>query len=82
MASIIAASAIGSANSQVDRGNDTVRIKSSKGRFTLGIASLHDYLSNPDQLARIGDRLCSIRGESGAARKIAELVCEEVDLQP
>ncbi|TAH18419.1 MAG: lipid-A-disaccharide synthase [Oscillatoriales cyanobacterium] len=39
-----------------------------------------DYLSHPDKLARIGDRLRSVRGESGAARKIAELVCEEVDL--
>ncbi|MCC3470600.1 MULTISPECIES: lipid-A-disaccharide synthase [unclassified Microcoleus] len=38
-----------------------------------------DYLSNPDKLARMGDRLRSVRGESGAARKIAELVCEEVD---
>ncbi|MCC3421042.1 MAG: lipid-A-disaccharide synthase [Microcoleus sp. PH2017_01_SCD_O_A] len=38
-----------------------------------------DYLSHPDKLARIGDRLRSVRGESGAARKIAELVCEEVD---
>ncbi len=39
-----------------------------------------DYLSHPDKLARMGDRLRSVRGESGAARKIAELVCEEVDL--
>ncbi|MCC3564883.1 MULTISPECIES: lipid-A-disaccharide synthase [unclassified Microcoleus] len=38
-----------------------------------------DYLSHPDKLARMGDRLRSVRGESGAARKIAELVCEEVD---
>ncbi len=38
-----------------------------------------DYLSNPDKLALVGDRLRSVRGESGAARKIAELVCEEVD---
>lgn len=41
-----------------------------------------DYLSHPEKLARMGDRLRSVRGESGAARKIAELVCEEVDLQP
>ncbi len=38
-----------------------------------------DYLSNPDKLAQMGDRLRSVRGESGAAQKIAELVCEEVD---
>ena len=38
-----------------------------------------DYLSHPDKLARMGDRLRSVRGESGAARKIAELVCAEVD---
>jgi lipid A disaccharide synthetase len=39
-----------------------------------------DYLSHPDKLARMGDRLRSVRGESGAAQKIAELVYEEVDL--
>ncbi|TAF50757.1 MAG: lipid-A-disaccharide synthase [Oscillatoriales cyanobacterium] len=38
-----------------------------------------DYLSHPDKLALVGDRLRSVRGESGAARKIAALVCEEVD---
>ena len=38
-----------------------------------------DYLSNPDKLARMGDRLRSVRGASGAAQKIAQLVCEEVD---
>ena len=38
-----------------------------------------DYLSHPEKLAQMGDRLRSVRGESGAARKIAELVCEEVD---
>jgi lipid A disaccharide synthetase len=38
-----------------------------------------DYLSHPEKLALVGDRLRSVRGESGAARKIAELVCEEVD---
>jgi lipid-A-disaccharide synthase len=38
-----------------------------------------DYLSHPDKLAQMGDRLRSVRGESGAAQKIAELVCEEVD---
>jgi len=38
-----------------------------------------DYLSHPDKLALVGDRLRSVRGESGAAQKIAELVCAEVD---
>ncbi len=38
-----------------------------------------DYLSHPDKLAQMGDRLRSVRGESGAAQKIAKLVCEEVD---
>ncbi|NJK65739.1 MAG: lipid-A-disaccharide synthase [Microcoleus sp. CSU_2_2] len=40
-----------------------------------------DYLSHPEKLARMGDRLRKVRGESGAAQKIAELVCEELDLQ-
>ncbi|MBE9184482.1 lipid-A-disaccharide synthase [Microcoleus sp. LEGE 07076] len=40
-----------------------------------------DYLSHPDKLARMGDRLRSVRGESGAARKIAELVCQEIEVQ-
>ncbi|MGB3268215.1 MAG: lipid-A-disaccharide synthase, partial [Microcoleus sp.] len=40
-----------------------------------------DYLSHPDKLARMGDRLRAVRGESGAAKKIAELVCQEIDLQ-
>ncbi|MEG4287242.1 lipid-A-disaccharide synthase [Microcoleus sp. A006_D1] len=38
-----------------------------------------DYLSHPDKLARMGDRLRNVRGESGAAQKIAQLVCEEID---
>jgi len=38
-----------------------------------------DYLSHPDKLAQMGDRLRSVRGESGAAQKIAQLVCEEID---
>ena len=41
-----------------------------------------DYLSHPEKLAQMGDRLRSVRGESGAAHKIAQLVCEEIDLQP
>ncbi|MEG4218824.1 lipid-A-disaccharide synthase [Microcoleus sp. Pol14C6] len=40
-----------------------------------------DYLSHPDKLAQMGDRLRAVRGESGAAKKIAELVCEEIDVQ-
>ena len=40
-----------------------------------------DYLSHPDKLAQMGDRLRAVRGESGAAKKIAELVCEEIELQ-
>ncbi len=40
-----------------------------------------DYLSHPEKLAQMCDRLRSVRGESGAANKIAELVYEELDLQ-
>ncbi|MEG3841744.1 lipid-A-disaccharide synthase [Microcoleus sp. herbarium14] len=40
-----------------------------------------DYLSHPEKLAQMGDRLRSVRGESGAAHKIAELVCEEIEVQ-
>ncbi|AFZ08959.1 putative lipid-A-disaccharide synthase [Oscillatoria nigro-viridis PCC 7112] len=40
-----------------------------------------DYLSHPEKLAQMGDRLRAVRGESGAAKKIAELVCEEIELQ-
>jgi len=39
-----------------------------------------DYLSHPEKLAQMCDRLRSVRGESGAANKIAELVYEELDL--
>ena len=39
-----------------------------------------DYLSHPEKLAQMGDRLRAVRGESGAAHKIAQLVCEEIDL--
>jgi lipid A disaccharide synthetase len=39
-----------------------------------------DYLSHPEKLAQMGDRLRAVRGESGAAKKIAELVYEELDL--
>jgi lipid A disaccharide synthetase len=40
-----------------------------------------DYLSHPEKLAQMSDRLRAVRGESGAAKKIAELVCQEIDLQ-
>ncbi|MEG3861844.1 lipid-A-disaccharide synthase [Microcoleus sp. herbarium12] len=40
-----------------------------------------DYLSHPEKLALVGDRLRAVRGESGAAHKIAELVCEEIEVQ-
>jgi len=40
-----------------------------------------DYLSHPDKLAQMGDRLRAVRGASGAAKKIAELVCEEIEVQ-
>ncbi|MEG4230031.1 lipid-A-disaccharide synthase [Microcoleus sp. N9_B2] len=38
-----------------------------------------DYLIHPEKLAQMGDRLRAVRGESGAAKKIAELVCEEIN---
>ena len=38
-----------------------------------------DYLSHPEKLALVGDRLRGVRGESGAANKIAELVCAEIE---
>jgi lipid A disaccharide synthetase len=37
-----------------------------------------DYLSHPEKLAQMGDRLRAVRGESGAAQKIAELVVEQI----
>jgi lipid-A-disaccharide synthase len=37
-----------------------------------------DYLSHPEKLAQMGDRLRGVRGESGAAQKIAELVCQQL----
>ncbi|MBE9165898.1 MULTISPECIES: lipid-A-disaccharide synthase [Microcoleaceae] len=40
-----------------------------------------DYLTHPDKLAQMGDRLRAVRGESGAAKKIAELVCQEIEVQ-
>ncbi|MFQ4144370.1 lipid-A-disaccharide synthase [Chlorogloeopsis sp. ULAP02] len=37
-----------------------------------------DYLTNPEKLDEIRAKLRSIRGEPGAAQKIAQLVCEEI----
>lgn len=41
-----------------------------------------DYLSHPEKLAAMRDRLRAVRGESGAAGKLAQLVCEEVNKLP
>ncbi|HLO52374.1 MAG TPA: lipid-A-disaccharide synthase [Kamptonema sp.] len=37
-----------------------------------------DYLSHPKKLEEMRDRLRAVRGESGAAKKLAQLVCEEL----
>jgi len=37
-----------------------------------------DYLNHPEKLEEMGDRLRAVRGESGAAAKLAQLVCEEL----
>ena len=37
-----------------------------------------DLLANPAQLAAMGDRLRAVRGEPGAARKLAEIVAESL----
>jgi lipid-A-disaccharide synthase len=37
-----------------------------------------DLLENPDKLAAMGDKLHRIRGESGAAAKLASLIIEEL----
>jgi lipid A disaccharide synthetase len=41
-----------------------------------------DYLSHPEKLAEMRHRLRAVRGESGAAGKLAQLVCEEVNKLP
>jgi lipid A disaccharide synthetase len=41
-----------------------------------------DYLSHPEKLAAMRDNLRAVRGESGAAGKLAQLVCEEVNKLP
>ncbi|MHC5719899.1 MAG: lipid-A-disaccharide synthase, partial [Nostoc sp.] len=38
-----------------------------------------DLLANPEKLAKIRAKLRNIRGESGAAQKLATLVREEID---
>jgi lipid A disaccharide synthetase len=38
-----------------------------------------DYLSHPEKLAEMRERLRTVRGESGAAAKLAQLVYEEVN---
>ncbi|MBD1943555.1 hypothetical protein H6F50_14515 [Coleofasciculus sp. FACHB-712] len=40
-----------------------------------------DYLNHPEKLQEMRDRLRSIRGEAGAAQKLAKLVCEELEMQ-
>lgn len=37
-----------------------------------------DYLNHPEQLDQMRDRLRQVRGESGAADRLAAMVCEEV----
>ncbi|OCR01201.1 lipid-A-disaccharide synthase [Oscillatoriales cyanobacterium USR001] len=39
-----------------------------------------DYLSHPEKLAEMRDRLRAVRGESGAATKLTQIVCEEISL--
>lgn len=37
-----------------------------------------DYLNHPEKLEEMRERLRAVRGESGAANKLAQLVCEEL----
>lgn len=39
-----------------------------------------DYLNHPERLEEMRERLRAVRGESGAANKLAQLVCEELFL--
>ncbi|MBE9115687.1 lipid-A-disaccharide synthase [Lusitaniella coriacea LEGE 07157] len=41
-------------------------------------AMVVDYLEHPKKLSEMRDRLRKVRGESGAAEKLARLVCEEL----
>ena len=38
-----------------------------------------DYLDHPEKLAQMRDRLRQVRGESGAATRLAAIVCEQLD---
>ncbi len=38
-----------------------------------------DYLSHPEKLQQMRDRLLAVRGKPGAAQKLAQLVWEELD---
>lgn len=38
-----------------------------------------DLLSQPEKLEQVRDRLRSVRGEPGAAQKLSQLVCEELE---
>jgi len=38
-----------------------------------------DYLTHPEKLAAMRDRLCGVRGQAGAAEKLALLVAEELN---
>jgi lipid-A-disaccharide synthase len=37
-----------------------------------------DYLNHPEKLQQMRDRLKSLRGQPGAAEKLATLVCQEL----
>jgi len=39
-----------------------------------------EYLENPEKLEEIRQQLRRVRGEAGAAQKLAQLVCEELEL--
>jgi lipid-A-disaccharide synthase len=38
-----------------------------------------DFLAHPEKLEQMRTNLRLVRGESGAAQKIAQIVCEEID---
>jgi lipid-A-disaccharide synthase len=39
-----------------------------------------DYLEHPEKLEEMREQLRSVRGQPGAAQKLAQLVCKEIDL--
>lgn len=41
-----------------------------------------DYLNHPEKLTEMHDRLCEVRGEPGAANKLAAIVAQELGLLP